>query len=243
MFKSNLSQRQNNLLHYLIEEYIYTARPVPSSSLAKKYDLQVSSATIRNDFQVLTKQGYLYKKYSSSGRIPTDKAWKFFVNRIFQENTVPFRKRKEKDAWLTVYRNIFRDRNRLVSSIEQLLNSLVRENHSFYFCYLREQDELIKRGVEYIFQEMAEEKLLSLDFIQLIIESLNCLNERLKHLKITNVPSVFIGRDNPLVKSDQFSSLITPLHSHSVILGMLAPKRMPYRKNIFLLKKISNLFS
>jgi transcriptional regulator of heat shock response len=77
--------RKDFILKALIQEYTQTGEPVASQILNVKYRLGVSSATIRNHFVVLTEGGYLYKPYISSGRIPTDKAWKFFIERIFDE--------------------------------------------------------------------------------------------------------------------------------------------------------------
>jgi len=243
MAKVALSQRQNELLRYLVKEYIHTGRAVSSSSLDKKYNLKVSPATIRNDFQKLTQRGYLYKIHASSGRIPTDKAWRFFVDRILQEGMFSQQKNKLASGWLQEHRRVFQKGKRLIPLVEELLDILVKENHSFYFCYLFRKNALVQEGLKYIFQEMAEEQLLSLNFIQPVIDSLDSLDEKLKNLKITRIPSVFIGRENPFVKSDQFSSLVTPLHSCSAVLGILGPKRMPYRENIILLKTISDIFA
>src|SRR5680860_1840647 len=81
-----LKDRNSYILKVLIKEYTRTGEPVSSEILNAKYRLGVSSATIRNDFVVLTEEGYLYKPYISSGRIPTDKAWKFFIDTISEEN-------------------------------------------------------------------------------------------------------------------------------------------------------------
>jgi len=81
----NLKDRNSFILKALIKEYTRTGEPVASEILNVKYQLGVSSATIRNDFAILAEEGYLYKPYISSGRIPTDKAWKFFIDTIFED--------------------------------------------------------------------------------------------------------------------------------------------------------------
>ncbi len=82
---NDLTQRQIQILKSLIEEYIQTAEPVGSETLEKKHSLAASPATIRNDMVRLTKQGYLKKPHASSGRIPTPKGMKFYVNQLMQE--------------------------------------------------------------------------------------------------------------------------------------------------------------
>ena len=78
-----ITSRQEKLLDFLIREYITTAEPVSSKVLKKVTDLAVCGATIRNDLQVLTKEGYIEQPHTSAGRIPTQKAYKHFANKIW----------------------------------------------------------------------------------------------------------------------------------------------------------------
>jgi len=80
-----LSARQIQILKTLIDEYIETAEPVGSETLDKKYNLGVSSATIRNEMVALTKSGHLKQPHTSSGRIPTPKAMKFYIDQLMEE--------------------------------------------------------------------------------------------------------------------------------------------------------------
>ena len=81
----DLTQRQIEILKSLIEEYIETADPVGSETLEKKHNLSASPATIRNEMVKLTDYGYLKKPHTSSGRIPTPQAMKFYVNQLMRE--------------------------------------------------------------------------------------------------------------------------------------------------------------
>ncbi|RJQ25954.1 hypothetical protein C4577_04375 [Candidatus Parcubacteria bacterium] len=81
----DLKQRQIDILKNIIKEYIDTAEPVGSETLEKKYDLGVSPATIRNEMAEMARLGYLSKSHSSSGRIPTSKALKFYINELMKE--------------------------------------------------------------------------------------------------------------------------------------------------------------
>ena len=80
-----LNDRQKNILTKAVFEYINEAAPVSSRCLEERYDLQVSPATIRNELFVLTEEGFLAQPYTSAGRIPTDKGYRFFVDRIAEE--------------------------------------------------------------------------------------------------------------------------------------------------------------
>lgn len=81
----DLTARQVQILRAIIEEFIETAEPVGSDTIDKKYEIGVSPATIRNEMVYLQEQNYLRKGHVSSGRRPTAKAMKLFVNELMKE--------------------------------------------------------------------------------------------------------------------------------------------------------------
>jgi len=81
-----LSTRAKDLLRSIVEEYIKTARPVGSKSLCKKF--KVSSATIRNDMAALEEAGYLEKTHISSGRIPSEAGYRYYVDNLMEPKKI-----------------------------------------------------------------------------------------------------------------------------------------------------------
>ena len=77
-----MNARKQQFLEYVILDYIDTAQPVSSFCIQKKYQLPYSSATIRNELSELEEEGYLTQVHTSSGRIPTDKGYRYYVNRL-----------------------------------------------------------------------------------------------------------------------------------------------------------------
>ena len=77
-----LAGRQQEIFEIVVEEFIKSARPVGSEFLAENYDLEVSSATIRNDLAYLEELGFLAKPHTSGGRVPTSRGWHFFIEEI-----------------------------------------------------------------------------------------------------------------------------------------------------------------
>jgi heat-inducible transcriptional repressor len=77
-----LDDRKAAILRAVVEEYIDTAQPVGSASVARAPGLAVSPATVRNDMGALEREGYLTQPYTSAGRVPTDKGYRFFVDSI-----------------------------------------------------------------------------------------------------------------------------------------------------------------
>ena len=77
-----MDDRQKELLKEIVESYINTVRPVGSQALCKKFKL--SSATIRNEMAALEKLGYIEKNHVSSGRIPSEKGYKYYVDNLMK---------------------------------------------------------------------------------------------------------------------------------------------------------------
>ncbi|MCT4593340.1 MAG: heat-inducible transcriptional repressor HrcA [Anaeromicrobium sp.] len=80
-----LEERKLKILQAIIRDFIETAEPVGSRTLAKKYNLGVSSATIRNEMSDLEDLGYLSQPYTSAGRIPSDKAYRLYVDNMIND--------------------------------------------------------------------------------------------------------------------------------------------------------------
>lgn len=81
----DLTQRQVDILRAIIKEYSEMGVPVGSEILEKKYKLGVSPATIRNEMVELAKKGYLKKNHFSSGRVPSAKGFRFYINHLMKE--------------------------------------------------------------------------------------------------------------------------------------------------------------
>ena len=83
-----LTPRRIEIFKAIVDEFIKTAEPVGSKTLQKKYHLPYSSATIRNDMQVLEEMGYLEKTHTSSGRIPSTLGYKFYCENMLGDSGV-----------------------------------------------------------------------------------------------------------------------------------------------------------
>jgi heat-inducible transcriptional repressor len=78
--ESMLDERKRQILHAIIDDYISTAEPVGSRTIARKYNLGVSPATIRNEMADLELLGYIEQPHTSAGRIPSVKGYRFYVD-------------------------------------------------------------------------------------------------------------------------------------------------------------------
>ncbi len=83
-----LNDRKKKVLQAIIEEYIATAEPVSSATILENYNLDRSSATIRNDMAELEELGYIEKPHTSSGRIPSAKGYRFYVDELLNDEKI-----------------------------------------------------------------------------------------------------------------------------------------------------------
>lgn len=86
--KNLLDERKKKVLQAIVEEYISTAEPVSSNALTENHGLQCSSATIRNEMSELEKNGFLDKTHTSSGRIPSAKGYRYYVDELINDNDI-----------------------------------------------------------------------------------------------------------------------------------------------------------
>jgi len=77
-----LDRRRLDVLRAIVEDYVATQEPVGSKALVERHNLGVSPATIRNDMALLEEEGYIHQPHTSAGRVPTDKGYRLFVDRL-----------------------------------------------------------------------------------------------------------------------------------------------------------------
>lgn len=92
---SELDERKIKILNAIIRNYLDTGEPVGSRTISKYTDLNLSSATIRNEMSDLEEMGYILQPHTSSGRIPSDKGYRFFVDRLMKEKNQEVTEMKE----------------------------------------------------------------------------------------------------------------------------------------------------
>ena len=108
-----LDARKIRILKAIIQTYLETGEPVGSRTISKYSDLQLSSATIRNEMSDLEEMGYIMQPHTSAGRIPSDKGYRFYVDQLIQE----------KEHEVTQMRDMVIQR---VDRVELLLKQLAR---------------------------------------------------------------------------------------------------------------------
>jgi heat-inducible transcriptional repressor len=106
-----LSERQKLILGLVIQEYVESAQPVGSKSLVRRYSLDISSATVRNEMAALAELGLLRQPHTSAGRVPTEEGYRYFVGQLMRRPDLPantkhtithqfYQARNDVDEWM-----------------------------------------------------------------------------------------------------------------------------------------------
>ncbi len=90
MIGAELDERKQLILRAVVRDYVATAEPVASKTIVHRYHLRVKSATVRNEMAEMSEMGYLLQPHTSAGRIPSDRGYRFYVDRLmYQDLTYP----------------------------------------------------------------------------------------------------------------------------------------------------------
>ncbi len=96
-----LDDRKLDVLRAIVTDYVSSQEPVGSKALVERHDLGVSPATVRNDMAVLEEEGYITQPHTSAGRIPTDKGYRLFVDRLGAIKPLSAAERRAIQAFMT----------------------------------------------------------------------------------------------------------------------------------------------
>jgi len=131
-----LSERQQTILGHIVELHVATAEPVGSRQLVKHTNIGVSPATIRNEMADLEELGYLEQPHTSSGRVPTDLGYRYYVDQLRASSVGPQDERvlvELEHAYLercSEVRSLLESAVRILSQVSQLTSVAVSPSHS-----------------------------------------------------------------------------------------------------------------
>lgn len=112
----DLDERKQKILQAIIQDYITSAEPVGSRTIARKYNLGVSAATIRNEMFDLEEMGYLQQPHTSAGRVPSIKGYRFYVDCLIQPTKITDQEKQFVQTW-------FRDK---MNDVDQIFQSTAK---------------------------------------------------------------------------------------------------------------------
>lgn len=229
------SERQNLILDKIIKEYIKSAEPVSSQRLEKRYDFGICPATIRIEMQKLTDKGFLYQPHTSAGRVPTDRAYRFFVDKLFEEELLDLKRGFKVGDWA---KGELEDSFKFIQNITK---NLAGASSNLAISYLFDDNILWKEGWEGLLQEP---EFKGRDFVSNFAKFIKNFEEGLEKLKVNSEIKVYIGKENPFSRAKDFSIIISRCYwpdQEQGVISLLGPKRMAYDKNITLINSFKKI--
>jgi heat-inducible transcriptional repressor len=223
-----LTERQNQILKTIVQEYSETAIPVSSGLLIEKYHLLFSSATLRAEMARLEELGFLTQPHISAGRIPSDKGYRYFIdNLIVREKTdLEYQKRLELELLKLKTKNA-----RLERTTAKLLSSM---SHCLAISGVVNKDEFYDFGMHNLLEDP---ELAGKNDLSRLVMALDVIDENLDKIvsEMKNGETkIFVGGENPIEAAKNCSMIVSPYQRSDGERGLLAiigPRRMKYQQN------------
>lgn len=215
-----MTERQQQILSAIIEQYAEVASPVGSSLLAKLFG--VSSATIRAEMAELERMGYISQPHTSAGRVPTDKGYRLYVNNLSEEKAVAPGQGAERALAARVSGGNVPER-----TIRNAVDTLVELTHNLGLATIGNQ--LYMSGLSNLF---GQPEFMQKGQVQQVAQLLDNLEPWLREAAPNQPLSVYIGQENPIGRTAGCSLIISKFHSpysDQSYIGVLGPTRQSYR--------------
>lgn len=232
------NSRRKSVLNAAISRHIKNALPVASDDIAEEFDL--SSATIRNIFSELDESGYLKHPYTSGGRIPTDKGYRYYVDFLIQQMELLD---GEKQRILKECRRKIRRLDDALENTSEVISEITR--YAGIVSLLQCQDKIFYKGISRI---LDQPEFKDADKIRLLIR---LMEDKEKLLDVINRDfsgkvKVYIGSELGFTGMENCSLVVCGFklkNQPSGRLAVLGPMRMEYNHIIPTIEYISDVLN
>jgi len=232
------NSRRKSVLNSAINRYIKNALPVASDDIAEEFDL--SSATIRNIFSELDESGYLKHPYTSGGRVPTDKGYRYYVDFLIQQMELLD---EEKQRILKDCRRKIRRLDDALENTSEVISEIT--HYAGIVSFLQWQDKIFYKGISRI---LDQPEFKDADKIRLLVR---LMEDKGKLLDIVNRDfsgkvKVYIGSELGFPEMENCSLVVSGFklkNQPSGRLAVLGPMRMEYNHIIPTMEYISEVLN
>lgn len=232
-----LTRRQAEILKAIIEEYMESAQPIASVELVEKRNIPLSGATVRNVMADLVRNGFLEMLHVSSGRTPTERAYRFYINDLMEEEPISVLEEMtlKQRIWDSreETQTLLRSAAEALSELTGSLSFAITDNGYYYFVGASKMLDL----PEFFEIDVMRAVLKLMDDYDLIKSVL----ER-NYYENSDI-SVLIGKEIGLANMEPISLIFgkANIKNTSAFVGILAPARTKYNKDIPLIKQLTRI--
>ncbi len=246
-----ITERQKEILNFLIQEHLSNQRPVASKKIVQNYRCPYSSATVRSEMAELEEKGYLRQPYCSAGRVPTDQAYRYYIDNLVIGNLKKKRKKvsRAEQEIINLFKLINGDFSELFLRRLLLSLSYLSQSLSLFFWANGSEKRFDYSGLDVFLNVAEKQKLAEIQKIcrwlsEIEVEpdkfwrDIICCSEQ-KTSK--DSLCVYIGHENPIEEIKNWTLILLNYSAdeyQSWSLGIIGPKGMNYPKVIQLMKMI-----
>jgi heat-inducible transcriptional repressor len=222
----------------MVDEYIETAEPVGSETLDKKYNLGVSSATIRNEMVALTEMGFLRQPHTSAGRIPAPKAMKFYIDQLMEERQMSLADevRAKEEVWDS--------RNDIEDLLDEATHALADRTKALAVAYVQDGDRVWSSGYANVFRNPEFADLEATASLFSFLEEAQRMQELFfERMSGTTPVEVIFGEELGWPGFSPIGVVGTRFSAGGKLgaLGVIGPTRLPYSRIIPVLRYFRSL--
>lgn len=231
------------MLDFIIREYVKTAKPIPSALVCKKSKLKVSPATIRNEMNYLEENGFLEQRHTSGGRVPTDKAYRYYVNQLLSHPNQLEVKTEDKKDIASALSKAGTDSRAINKAIARVLSE---QSGYLVITGIAQEAEFFKQGLVSLSRHPEFQEVNSLFQLTSFFEGFDLMFQLIERefMRILGAPDgipiqILIGHENPFRQIKGETIMCTKYLLPGDVIGsltLIGPKRMDYEKNIALIK-------
>ncbi len=258
----DMNARKDRIFDIIVRSYIETAEPVGSRTISKRRDVGLSPASIRNVMADLEEQGLITQPHTSAGRIPTDRGYRYYVDKLMEPEEVTHKEKhliQEELSRAKTIEGLAEKVSKVISELTETaallyIKNLKRVSFLTYLLeelveterlndFLEEEAQLFVEGAFRMFQhpefqDLRKTKLL----LQVLDEKNNLLQIFVKDLEEEGV-HIHIGRENSLGELDNVSLVIKDCYLGNTPIGSVAalgPTRMRYSKVVAIVNYVAD---
>ncbi len=230
----NTKERESEILNLLVEAYIKETKPISSQRLCEKYKLPYSSATVRNVLETLEKKGFLSHIHTSSGRVPTTKGFKYYVECLKQEEM-----EKNYPMQLQFYKRIA-DRGQVINNALDVLAE--NSGYASFLAISGQNHKLFFRGTRFILEQPEFENIERLKSVFYTLEvKLNQIEELLLNY-FDEQMKILVGDEIGFEDIADCSLVVSGSGEKKILysLALLGPIRMDYIRAASCINSVKN---
>lgn len=229
----NLDKRKQQVLDAIVRDHLYSAEPVGSLTVWENYIHTFSPATIRHEMAELEGAGYIEQPHTSSGRIPTDRGYRYYVDHLMKEREVT---PKEEEY-------IKKSLSPTVLEVEEALHQTARIlSHTLEYATIAvnigSHHRIFSAGFASLLHQPEFRRLEQAQQVLDLLEKEELITEMIEEYAGTNEVTIKIGRENKYSQMKDYSVMVASYEfgKERGGLGIIGPTRMFYNKALRVIK-------